>query len=116
MTITQKVEQCLDTIRPALAMHKGNVELVGVDEGQGIVKVKFLGGCQGCPMSTITLKMGIEAEILEKVPEINEVVAVGVDEAFNEEKKCGCGGDEHNDGCGDDENAWFKELVGEETK
>lgn len=117
MSVTEKVEQCLETIRPALAMHNGNVELINVDEEQGIVTVKFLGGCQGCPMSQITLKMGIEAEILANVPEINEVRADGVDETGGAESACGCG-DEHAEGeesCGT-EDAWFKELVASENK
>lgn len=118
MTLTEKVEQCLESIRPALAMHDGNVELVSIDEEQGIVTVNFLGGCKGCPMSQVTLKMGIEAEILAKVPEINEVRAVGVDEAFNEEGDgCGCGdGHESSEGCCNDDDAWFNELLTTEKK
>jgi len=118
MTLNEKVEQCLEGIRPALAMHEGNVELVGIDEEQGIVTVNFLGGCKGCPMSQVTLKMGIEAEILAKVPEINEVRAVGVDDAFNEDTEgCGCG-DEHGEeeGCCNDDDSWFKELLSSEKK
>lgn len=118
MSITEKVEGCLETIRPALAMHGGNVELIGVDEEQGIVTVKFLGGCQGCPMSQVTLKMGIEAEILANVPEINEVRAAGLDESGSEEGDgCGCG-DEHGEGeesCGTTD-AWFTELLESEKK
>ncbi len=117
MTITEKVEQCLETIRPALAMHNGNVELISVDEEQGIVTVKFLGGCEGCPMSQVTLKMGIEAEILANVPEINEVRAAGVDESMGESQGCGCGDEHGEDGesC-NTEDAWFKELLESEKK
>ena len=61
MNATQKVEKCLENIRPALEMHKGNVELVEVNEKEGVVKVKLEGACKGCPMSQVTLKMGIEA-------------------------------------------------------
>lgn len=71
-----RIEAILDEIRPNLAMHKGNVELVDVDQEQGIVFVKFLGGCEGCPMSQITLKMGIEVYLTDKMPEIKEVQAV----------------------------------------
>lgn len=72
----EKVEAVLERIRPALKMDGGDVELVGVDEKKGIVTVSLLGACGGCPMSTMTLKMGIERTIREAVPEVTEVVAV----------------------------------------
>jgi len=70
----EKVEAALDKIRPALMRDGGNVELVEVSDGT--VKVKLTGACAGCPMSTITLKMGVEKVIKEEIPEITEVVAV----------------------------------------
>ena len=70
----EKVEAALNRIRPALQNDGGDVELVDVSDG--IVKVKLTGACGGCPMSTMTLKMGIERVIREDVPEIKEVVAV----------------------------------------
>jgi Fe-S cluster biogenesis protein NfuA len=69
-----KVEEILDKIRPALVIDGGNVELVGVDDGT--VKVKLVGACAGCPMSTMTLKNGIERILKQEVPEVKEVVAV----------------------------------------
>lgn len=72
----EKIEQCLELVRPRLAMHGGNVEFVDFDEEQGVVQVRFLGGCQGCPLSQMTLKMGIEAVLQEWIPEVKEVVAV----------------------------------------
>lgn len=72
----EKIEQCLELVRPRLAMHGGNVEFVDFDENQGVVQVRFLGGCQGCPLSQMTLKMGIEAVLREWIPEVKEVVAV----------------------------------------
>jgi len=69
-----KVEEVLEKIRPALVRDGGNVELVGVDDGT--VKVKLVGACAGCPMSTMTLKNGIERILKEEVPEVKEVVAV----------------------------------------
>lgn len=72
----QKIEQCLEMVRPRLAMHGGNVEFVGWNEDSGVVEVRFSGGCQGCPLSQMTLKMGIEAVIREWIPEVSEVVAV----------------------------------------
>jgi Fe-S cluster biogenesis protein NfuA len=70
----EKVEAALDKIRPNLMQDGGNVELIDVDDGT--VKVKLTGACGGCPMSTMTLKMGIEKIIKEEIPEIKEVVAV----------------------------------------
>ena len=69
-----KVEVVLSKIRPSLVADGGNVELVGVNNGT--VKVKLTGTCAGCPMSTMTLKMGIERILKQDIPEIKEVVAV----------------------------------------
>jgi len=69
-----KVEEVLNKIRPQLMMDGGNVELIEVNEGT--VKVKLTGACAGCPMSTITLKMGIEKILKQEVPGVKEVVAV----------------------------------------
>lgn len=70
----EKVEQALDKIRPALQADGGNVELVDVEEG--VVKVRLTGACGGCPMSQMTLKMGIERILKKEIPEVQEVVAV----------------------------------------
>ena len=70
----EKIEKALDTIRPALMADGGNVELVDVEDGT--VKVKLTGACGGCPMSQMTLKMGIERVLKKEVPEVKEVVAV----------------------------------------
>ncbi|MCX8125727.1 MAG: NifU family protein [Dehalococcoidia bacterium] len=70
----QKVEKVLDRIRPNLRADGGNVELVDVTEG--IVKVRLTGHCFGCPMSQLTLKMGIERLLKSELPEIKEVQAV----------------------------------------
>jgi Fe-S cluster biogenesis protein NfuA len=72
----EQIEEALDLIRPALQNDGGNVELVDVDEAAGIVKVKLVGACGSCPMSQMTLRMGVERVLKEQVPEINEVVAV----------------------------------------
>ncbi|MBA7621146.1 Fe/S biogenesis protein NfuA [subsurface metagenome] len=68
-----KVEEVLDKIRPSLMRDGGNVELIDVSDG--VVKVKLTGACAGCPMSTMTLKMGIERILKQEIPEIKEVVA-----------------------------------------
>lgn len=70
----EKVEELLEKIRPALVRDGGNVELVEVADGT--VKVKLTGACAGCPMSTMTLKNGIERILKEEIPEVKEVVAV----------------------------------------
>jgi len=71
----EKIEAALNKIRPQLRMDGGDVQLIeaGAD---GIVKVKLTGACGGCPMSQLTLKMGIERILKKEVPEIKEVVAV----------------------------------------
>ena len=70
----EKVEEVLNKIRPVLVQDGGNVELVEVNDGT--VKVKLTGACGGCPMATMTLKMGIEKLLKQELPEIKEVVAV----------------------------------------
>jgi len=69
------VEEVLNKIRPALVRDGGNVELVNVDD-EGKVEVKLTGACAGCPMSTMTLKMGIEQILKQEIPDVKEVVAV----------------------------------------
>jgi Fe-S cluster biogenesis protein NfuA len=70
----EKVEAVLNDIRPSLVADGGNVELVDVTDGT--VKLKLVGACAGCPMSAMTLKMGIEKILKQQIPEIKEVVAV----------------------------------------
>jgi len=69
-----KVEEVINQIRPTLVADGGNVELISVNDG--VVKVKLVGACGSCPMSTLTLKMGIERLLKEKVPGVKEVVTV----------------------------------------
>jgi Fe-S cluster biogenesis protein NfuA len=70
----EKVEAVLDKIRPHLQADGGNVELVGV-EGT-VVKVRLVGACGSCPMSQMTLKMGVERAIKAELPEVTEVINV----------------------------------------
>jgi len=70
----EKVESALDKIRPALQADGGDVELVDVQDG--VATVRLTGACGSCPMSTMTLKMGVERVVMEEVPEIKELVAV----------------------------------------
>jgi Fe-S cluster biogenesis protein NfuA len=71
----EKVEEALEKVRPMLMADGGNVELVDVT-ADGVVKIKLQGACGCCPMSQMTLKMGIERVLKQAVPEIKEVVAV----------------------------------------
>jgi Fe-S cluster biogenesis protein NfuA len=71
----EKVEATLSRIKPALQADGGDVELVEVTP-EGVVKVKLTGACAGCPMSQMTLKMGIESQLKKEVPEVTEVVSV----------------------------------------
>ena len=71
----EKVEATLGKIRPSLIADGGDVELVEVSP-DGVVKVKLTGACGGCPMSQMTLKMGIERMLKQEVPEVKEVVGV----------------------------------------
>ena len=72
MPMKDKVTKVLDKIKPGLQSHGGDVKLVEVT-ADGIVKVKLLGACKGCPMSTLTIKNSIERALKENVPEVKEV-------------------------------------------
>ncbi|MDD5730941.1 MAG: NifU family protein [Candidatus Omnitrophica bacterium] len=71
----EKVEKVLVKVREMLAAEGGNVELVDVT-ADGVVKVKLTGACGCCPMSQMTLKMGIERIIKKEIPQVKEVVSV----------------------------------------
>ena len=71
----EKVESALNKIRPSLQADGGDVELTEVTP-EGVVKVRLTGACGGCPMSQMTMKMGIERIIKQEVPEVKEVIAV----------------------------------------
>lgn len=71
----EKVEEALKQVRPALQRDGGDIELVSVEEN-GTVKVRLKGACGACPMSTMTLKMGVEKYLKQHVPEVKEVVQV----------------------------------------
>ena len=71
----ERVEEVLDKVRGMLMQEGGNVELVEVSE-DGVVKVRLTGACSSCPMSSMTLKMGIERFLKQEIPEIKEVIAI----------------------------------------
>jgi Fe-S cluster biogenesis protein NfuA len=75
MIMRQEVQAALDIVRPQLQADGGDAELVDVTD-EGIVKLRLTGACGGCPMSQMTLKMGIERILKEKVPSVKSVEAV----------------------------------------
>jgi Fe-S cluster biogenesis protein NfuA len=75
MSLKEKVEKVLDEIRPQLQADGGNVELVDITD-QGVVKLRLSGACGCCPMSSYTLKMGIEDKLKEEIPEVKCVEQV----------------------------------------
>ncbi len=73
IAVDERVQMALDSVRPYLKSHEGGVDIVSVDNG--VVTLRLEGNCSGCPSSTLTVKMAVERAILERVPEIREVVA-----------------------------------------
>jgi Fe-S cluster biogenesis protein NfuA len=73
--LKEKVQKALEKVRPSLQADGGDVQLVEVTEN-GVVKVKLMGACGGCPMSQMTLKMGIEKVLKQNVPEVKSVESV----------------------------------------
>ncbi|MDZ7766707.1 MAG: NifU family protein [Melioribacteraceae bacterium] len=73
--LNERVENALDTIRPYLKADGGDVELVRITE-EGIVEVKLTGACTNCPMSSMTLRAGVERALIREVPGIRRVEAV----------------------------------------
>lgn len=74
-TLFERIDRALDDVRPHLAVDGGNVELVNVTEDMK-VQIKWLGNCQNCSMSAMTLRAGLEQAIRGKVPEVTSVEAV----------------------------------------
>ena len=73
--LKEKIEDALDKVRPALQADGGDMQFVDVDN-EGVVTGKLTGACGGCPMSQMTLKMGIEKVLKQNVPEVNRVESV----------------------------------------
>jgi Fe-S cluster biogenesis protein NfuA len=70
----EEIQRALDEIRPALQRDGGDVELLDVKDG--VVMVRLTGACGGCPMSQMTLKMGIEKHLKKSIPQVKSVEAV----------------------------------------
>lgn len=75
--LINKIEAALDTIRPYLEADGGNVKIVGINEGM-VLQIELTGTCSSCPMSTMTLKAGVEEAVKKAIPEIKKVEAVNV--------------------------------------
>ena len=75
--LLEKVEKALDTIRPYLEADGGDVKVLEIDDSHNLV-LELMGNCGSCPMSTMTLKAGVEEAIKREVPEIKSVHAVNV--------------------------------------
>jgi len=82
--ISEIKKQIIEKIRPALIMDGGNIEFLDYEDG--IVKVKLLGHCHGCPMAAITLKNAVFGVLKEYVPEIKEVIAIDFDSSDETEE------------------------------
>jgi len=72
----EEVQKVLNQIRLSLQADGGDAELVDVDEATGVVKLRLVGACAGCPMSQMTLKQGIERVLKQKVPQVTKVEGV----------------------------------------
>jgi len=75
--LTERIEVALNAIRPYLVADGGDVKFLEIDEGM-IVRLELLGSCITCPMSSMTMKAGIEEVIKRAVPEVKGVVAVNI--------------------------------------
>lgn len=72
----ERIEEVLDSIRPAIRADGGDVELVRYEEDEGRVEVRMVGACYACPLSMATLKAGIEQRLRMEIPEVRSVEAV----------------------------------------
>ena len=85
-TILQKVEDALQSIRPYLEADGGDVKILNISD-EGIVKLELLGACGSCPMSTMTLRAGVEEALKRVVPEVTKVEAINITSPGDPEAK-----------------------------
>jgi Fe-S cluster biogenesis protein NfuA len=76
MDTIDRIEKTLDTLRPYIESHRGHVEVVDFDEGEGTLLLRLGGTCHGCAAASVTLRQGIELRLREAVPEVKHVEAV----------------------------------------
>jgi len=77
--VESAVLEALEAIRPALQSDGGDIRVLSLDEETGVLDVELLGACGGCPMSTVTLKAGVERILKDRVEGLTEVRAKGID-------------------------------------
>ena len=75
VSFEDKVKEVIQTIRPMLQNDGGDIEYIGIDP-DNTVKVRLQGACRGCPGAQMTLKMGVERLLKEKIPDVKEVIAI----------------------------------------
>jgi len=73
--LKDEVQKIIDEIRPHLVADGGDIELIDVND-EGTVKVKLKGACAGCPMSQMTLQLGIERYLKSRIPQVKKVVSI----------------------------------------
>jgi Fe-S cluster biogenesis protein NfuA len=73
--VKEKVQKALNEIRPQMQADGGDIELIDVTD-EGVVKVRLVGACSGCPGAQMTLQMGVERVLKARVPEVKSVEAV----------------------------------------
>jgi Fe-S cluster biogenesis protein NfuA/nitrite reductase/ring-hydroxylating ferredoxin subunit len=76
LDVDARIQRALDRVRPYLGSHAGGVEYLGVTDG--VARLRLAGSCQGCPSSTVTVRLVIEGAVREAAPEVNEVLVEGV--------------------------------------
>jgi Fe-S cluster biogenesis protein NfuA len=76
MDTRDRIEEVLESIRPALRSDGGDVELIDFDADEGVVHLRLMGACGSCPVSMLTLKRGIEQRLTAAVPEVREIQAL----------------------------------------
>jgi Fe-S cluster biogenesis protein NfuA len=72
--------EVIEAIRPALQADGGDIRVVNLNEADGVVDIELLGACGGCPMSTLTLKAGVERILKDRVEGLQQVNAIGLDD------------------------------------
>jgi Fe-S cluster biogenesis protein NfuA len=75
--LSSRIDAALDSVRPYLASHGGDVEVLEVDEEAGAITIRLLGSCDGCPSSAVTLKMAVEDAIRQAAPEVAHIIVDG---------------------------------------
>jgi Fe-S cluster biogenesis protein NfuA len=76
MAARERIEEVLESIRPALRSDGGDVEFIDFDEDDGVVHLRLMGACGSCPVSMLTLRRGIEQRITSAVPEVRAIQAL----------------------------------------